>query len=66
LIRAAKAASPQLQLRLLRPIVGDGPDGNLAVRFPGRELLWNGEAMEVTNDQDANATSGEYREGWHV
>jgi hypothetical protein len=41
--------------------------GNLAVRFPGRELLWNGEAMEVTNDPDANAyVRREYREGWHV
>ena len=39
--------------------------GNLAVRFPGRELLWNGEAMEVTNDKDANAyVRREYREGW--
>jgi predicted dehydrogenase len=41
--------------------------GNLAVRFPGRELLWNGEAMEVTNDQDANAyVKRQYREGWHL
>jgi hypothetical protein len=39
--------------------------GNLAVRFPGRELLWNGEAMEVTNDSDANAyVKRQYREGW--
>jgi hypothetical protein len=41
--------------------------GNLAVRFPGRELLWNGEAMEVTNDKDANAyVRREYRDGWHL
>ena len=41
--------------------------GNLAVRYPGRELLWNGEAMEVTNDKDANAyVRREYREGWHL
>jgi hypothetical protein len=41
--------------------------GNLAVRFPGRELFWNGEAMEVTNDKDANAyVRREYREGWHL
>jgi predicted dehydrogenase len=41
--------------------------GNLAVRFPGRQLLWNGEAMEVTNDTDANAyVRREYREGWHL
>ncbi len=41
--------------------------GNLAVRFPGRQLLWNGEAMEVTNDKDANAyVRREYRDGWHL
>jgi predicted dehydrogenase len=41
--------------------------GNLAVRFPDRELMWNGEAMEVTNDKDANAyVRREYREGWHL
>jgi predicted dehydrogenase len=41
--------------------------GNLAVRFPGRELLWNGEAMQVTNDADANAyVRREYREGWSL
>jgi predicted dehydrogenase len=41
--------------------------GNLAIRFPDRPLLWNGEAMEVTNDADANAyVKREYREGWHL
>ncbi len=41
--------------------------GNLAVRFPDRELLWNGAAMEVTNDKDANAyVRREYREGWRL
>jgi predicted dehydrogenase len=41
--------------------------GNLAVRFPDRELTWNGEAMEVTNDADANAyVRRQYREGWHL
>jgi predicted dehydrogenase len=41
--------------------------GNLAVRFPDRQLLWNGEAMEVTNDKDANAyVRREYREGWRL
>jgi len=41
--------------------------GNLAVRFPDRELLWNGAAMEVTNDKDANAyVRRQYRDGWHL
>ena len=39
--------------------------GNLAVRFPNRRLLWDGEKMEVTNDKEANtAVSRQYREGW--
>ena len=39
--------------------------GNLAVRFPGRLLLWDGEAMKVTNDDDANAyVRRQYRDGW--
>ena len=41
--------------------------GNLAVRFPNRPLLWDGEKMEVTNDKEANAyVRREYREGWHL
>jgi hypothetical protein len=39
--------------------------GNLAVRFPGKHLLWDGEAMKVTNNEDADAyVRREYREGW--
>lgn len=39
--------------------------GNLAVRFPNRLLLWDGEKMEVTNDKDANRyVRRPYREGW--
>ena len=39
--------------------------GNLAVRFPGRELLWDGPKMEVTNDPEANGyVKREYRNGW--
>lgn len=39
--------------------------GNLAVRYPGRELVWDGEKMEVTNDAEANAfVRSQYREGW--
>jgi predicted dehydrogenase len=39
--------------------------GNLAVRFPGRLLLWDGEAMKVTNDDEANAyVRRQYRDGW--
>lgn len=39
--------------------------GNLAVRFPDRRLLWDGEKMAVTNDAAANAyVRREYRQGW--
>ena len=39
--------------------------GNLAVRYPNRKLLWDGEKMEVTNDAEANAyVRRHYREGW--
>ncbi len=41
--------------------------GNLAVRFPNRLLLWDGQAMKVTNDEAANAyVRREYREGWKI
>ncbi len=41
--------------------------GNLAVRFPGRRLLWDGENMEVTNDKDANSyVYRQYREGYNL
>jgi predicted dehydrogenase len=39
--------------------------GNLAVRFPDRRLLWDGEKMQVTNDVKANEyVRRTYREGW--
>jgi predicted dehydrogenase len=39
--------------------------GNLAVRFPDRRLLWDGENMRVTNDEKANDfVRRAYRQGW--
>lgn len=39
--------------------------GNLAVRFPNKRLLWDGENMRVTNDEEANTyVRREYRDGW--
>lgn len=41
--------------------------GNLAVRFPNRCLVWDGEKVEVTNDKEANAyVKREYRIGWSL
>jgi hypothetical protein len=38
--------------------------GNLAVRFPNRQLLWDGEKMQVTNVPAANAlVRRQYRDG---
>ena len=41
--------------------------GNLAIRYPNRELLWDGEKMEVTNDKAANSyVRRKYRKGWSL
>ncbi len=39
--------------------------GNLAVRYPNRQLLWDAGSLQVTNDKDANAyVRRKYRDGW--
>jgi hypothetical protein len=41
--------------------------GNLAVRFPNEQLLWNGEKIAVTNNDEANSfVMRRYRQGWTV
>ncbi len=41
--------------------------GNLAKRFPGRELKWDGQAMKVTNHVEANEwVKRPRREGWEI
>lgn len=41
--------------------------GNLAVRYPGQKLLWDGANMKVTNNEEANALVKEpYRQGWSL
>ena len=41
--------------------------GNLAVRFPGQKLLWDGANMKVTNNDAANEfVKGTYRKGWEL
>ena len=40
--------------------------GNLAIRVPGKRLLWDGNNMEVTNYPEANSfLKSEYRPGWN-
>ena len=67
-IRACKGGKPaSSNFEYSGPLSETVLMGNLAVRFPDRLLLWNGAAMEVTNDKDANAyVRREYREGWHL
>ncbi|HRU14424.1 MAG TPA: Gfo/Idh/MocA family oxidoreductase [Anaerohalosphaeraceae bacterium] len=41
--------------------------GNLALFYPGQKLLWDGEAMRVTNVEEANQyVRPPYREGWKL
>ena len=41
--------------------------GNLAKRFPDRELKWDGENMRVTNHDEANEwVKRPYRKGWSL
>jgi predicted dehydrogenase len=67
-IRACKGGKPaSSNFEYSGPLSETVLMGNLAVRFPDRELRWNGEAMEITNDADANAyVRRQYREGWHL
>jgi hypothetical protein len=67
-IRACKGGQPaNSHFEYSGPLSETVLMGNLAVRFPGRRLLWNGEAMKVTNDEDADAyVRREYGEGWHL
>ncbi len=39
--------------------------GNLAMRFPGKKLMWDGDNMKVTNLPEANEhVHRQYRQGW--
>ncbi len=41
--------------------------GNLATRFPNQRILWDGDAMKVTNLPEANALiNPPYRDGWSL
>ena len=67
-IRACKGGKPaSSNFEYSGPLSETVLMGNLAIRNPDRLLLWDGEAMEVTNDKDANAyVRREYRDGWHL
>ena len=67
-IRACKGGKPaSSNFEYSGPLSETVLMGNLAIRNPDRLLLWDGDAMEVTNDKDANAyVRREYRDGWHL
>jgi hypothetical protein len=65
-IRACKGGKPACaQFDYAGPLTEMVLMGNLAVRFPNRPLLWDGEKMQVTNDKAADAcVRRQYRAGW--
>lgn len=41
--------------------------GNIATRYRGQQLDWDGENMKFTNNEDANRwLTRDYREGWEL
>ncbi len=41
--------------------------GNIAVRYPNEELLWDSQNLKITNKPEANKwLTREYREGWDI
>jgi predicted dehydrogenase len=67
-VRACKAGRPaSTSFDYAGPLSEMVLMGNLAVRFPNRQLLWDGQQMQVTNDAAANAlVRRQYREGWSL
>jgi predicted dehydrogenase len=62
-----KGGTPSSHFDYAGPFTESVVMGNLAIRFPNRQLLWDGEAMKVTNLEEANAlVNPPYREGWSL
>jgi len=41
--------------------------GNVALRFPGQRLMWDGANLQVTNVAEANQfVKPQFREGWSL
>jgi hypothetical protein len=63
--RAKTAGPPSTSFDYAGPLSEMVLVGNLAVRFPNRQLLWDGEKMQVTNVPAANAlVRRQHRDGW--
>lgn len=65
-LRACKGGAPaSSNFEVAGPLSETVLVGNLAIRFPGRRLAWDGERMQVTNDPEANRfVHRPYREGF--
>jgi len=65
--KKGRAQDPSSHFDYAGPFTESVVMGNLAIRFPNRLLLWDGDAMKVTNVQEANAfVNPPYREGWSL
>lgn len=67
-LRACKGGAPACSnFEVAGPLSENVLMGNLAIRFPGRRLDWDGERMQVTNDPEANRfVHRAYREGFSL
>jgi len=67
-IRACKGGKPAgSNFDYSGPMTESVVMGNLATRYPGKKLEWDGEKMEVTNFAEANQlVNPPYRQGWSL
>jgi hypothetical protein len=65
--KEGKIDGPSSHFEYAGPFTESVVMGNLAIRFPNQLLLWDGQAMKVTNLEQANAlVNPPYREGWSL
>jgi len=65
--KEGKVDGPSSHFEYAGPFTESVVMGNLAIRFPNQLLLWDGQAMKVTNNEQANAfVNPPYREGWSL
>ncbi len=67
-IRACKGGKPaSSNFDYSGPLTETVVMGNLAMLNPGKKLIWDGEKMKVTNDEQANTyVNVPYRDGWSL
>lgn len=67
-VRACKGGEPaSSNFDCSGPLTETVVMGNLAIRNPGRKLVWDGPNMKVTNVPEANEyVRRQYRQGWSL